>query len=337
MKRLRIAIVGVGHIGSQHAKHASTLGSLVAVCDIKQDRARQIAEQFGCSAYFSIDELLSKEKDLDLVAVCTPNGLHAEHSIKALKAGCNVLCEKPMAISVHDCEQMIHTAEETNRRLFIVKQNRFNPPVKAVKKVVDEGKLGKILSVQVNCFWNRNPEYYQGSDWRGTRNLDGGTLFTQYSHFIDLLYWFVGDVEDVRAYTENYLHKGVVEFEDTGVVVLRFTSGALGTIHFTINSYGKNMEGSVTLFGEQGTVKIGGQYLNHLEYQSIAGYEIPGLPPGNPPNVYGKNTGSMSNHDKVYENVIDVLVHGGSIATDLLDGLKTVQIIEKIYRAAMRK
>ncbi len=242
-----------------------------------------------------------------------------------------------MAITVHDCERMIHTAEETNRRLFIVKQNRFNPPVKAVKKVIDEGKLGKILSVQVNCFWNRNREYYLGSDWRGTRALDGGTLFTQYSHFIDLLYWFVGDVEEVRAYTENYLHEGVVEFEDTGVVVLRFINGALGTIHFTINSYGKNMEGSVTLFAEKGTVKIGGQYLNLLEYQSIEGYEITGLAPGNPPNVYGKNTGSMSNHDKVYENVIDVLVHGGSIATDLLDGLKTVQIIERIYKATLKR
>jgi UDP-N-acetyl-2-amino-2-deoxyglucuronate dehydrogenase len=337
MNKLRIAVVGVGHIGCQHAKHANTLGSLVAVCDVKQDRVKSIAEQYHCKAYFSLEELLAGEEHLDLIAICTPNGLHAQHSIKALKAGCNVLCEKPMATTVHDCERMIHTAEETNRRLFIVKQNRFNPPVKAVKKIIDEGKLGKILSVQVNCFWNRNQEYYKSSDWRGTLTMDGGTLFTQYSHFIDLLYWFVGDVEEVRAYTTNYLHKGVVEFEDTGVVSLCFTNGALGTIHFTINSFGKNMEGSITLFAEKGTVKIGGQYLNVLEYQSIADYEITGLSPGNPPNVYGKNTGSMSNHDKVYENVIEVLIHGGSIATDLLDGLKTVQIIEKIYKAAVKK
>jgi len=336
MKKLNIAVVGVGHIGSQHAKHASSLGNLVAVCDVKQDRARTIAAQYQCKSFFSLDELLAGEKNLDLVAVCTPNGLHAEHSIKALKAGCNVLCEKPMATSVRDCERMIHTAEETNKRLFIVKQNRFNPPVKALKKVIDEGKLGKILNVQVNCFWNRNREYYTGSDWRGKLAMDGGTLFTQYSHFIDLLYWFVGDVEEVRAFTENYLHKGVVEFEDTGVVVLKFANGALGTINFTIDSFGKNMEGSITLFGEKGTVKVGGQYLNLLEYQSIDGYEITGLEPGNPPNTYGANKGSMSNHDKVYQNVIDVLVHGGSIATDLLDGLKTVQIIEKIYKAAVK-
>ncbi len=334
MKKLSIAIVGVGHIGSQHAKHAKNLGELVAVCDIKETRAKMIAEQYDCKAYFSLDELLASEKPLDLVAICTPNGLHADHSIKALKAGCNVLCEKPMATRVRDCERMIHTAEETNRRLFIVKQNRFNPPVKAVKKAIDEGKLGRILAVQVNCFWNRNREYYTGSDWRGTLKMDGGTLFTQYSHFIDLLYWFVGDVEEARTFTDNYLHQDIVEFEDTGVVALKFTNGALGTIHFTINSYGRNMEGSVTLFGEKGTVKIGGQYLNILEYQSIEKYTIKGLEPGNPPNVYGKSIGSMSNHNKVYENVIDVLMHGGSITTDLLDGLKTVQIIEKIYKAA---
>jgi UDP-N-acetyl-2-amino-2-deoxyglucuronate dehydrogenase len=334
MKKLNIAVVGVGHIGSQHAKHASNVGNLVAVCDIKKDKARAAAEMYKCSAYFSIDDLLTNEKNLDLVAICTPNGLHAEHSMKALRAGCNVLCEKPMATTVHDCERMIHTAEETNRRLFIVKQNRFNPPVKALKKVIEEGKLGKILSVQVNCFWNRTREYYAGSDWRGKLQMDGGTLFTQYSHFIDLLYWLVGDVDEVRAFTQNYLHKDVVEFEDTGSAILKFVNGAIGTINFTINSYGKNMEGSITLFGEKGTVKVGGQYLNLLEYQSIEGYEIAGLEPGNPPNTYGTNKGSMSNHDKVYLNVIDVLVHGGSIATDLLDGLKTVQIIERIYKAA---
>jgi len=336
MGKLAFAVVGVGHIGSQHAKHASAFGHLVAVCDIKKDRAEAIARQYNCNSYLSLDELLSNEKQLDLIAICTPNGLHAEHTIKALKAGCNVLCEKPMATCVRDCERMIHTAEETNKRLFIVKQNRFNPPIKALKKVVDEGRLGTILNVQVNCFWNRNQEYYRSSDWRGKLKMDGGTLFTQYSHFIDLLYWLVGDVEEVRAFTDNFLHKGVIEFEDTGVVVLKFTTGVLGTIHFTINSYGRNMEGSITLFGEKGTVKVGGQYLNILEYQAIEGYEITGLEQGNPPNVYGAAKGSMSNHDKVYENVIDVLMHGGSIATDLLDGLKTVQIIEKIYKAAAK-
>ncbi len=337
MKNLRIAVIGVGHIGTQHARHASAAGDLIAVCDSKHDRADVIATQYKCHAYYSLTDLLTAEPDLDLVSVCTPNGLHAEHTIAALKKGCNVLCEKPMATTVRDCEHMIHTAEETNHRLFIVKQNRFNPPVAALKQTIAEGRLGKIINVQVNCFWNRNQDYYRESDWRGTLDLDGGTLFTQYSHFIDLLYWMVGDVDDVKVYTHNFLHHDTVEFEDTGVAILSFASGALGAINFTINSYGKNMEGSLTLFGEKGTVKIGGQYLNVLEYQNIEGYTIPSLPPGNPPNTYGKALGSMSNHDKVYQNIVDVLVHGGRIATDMLDGLKTVQIIEKIYKAAGRK
>jgi UDP-N-acetyl-2-amino-2-deoxyglucuronate dehydrogenase len=337
MKKLRIAVLGVGHIGSQHARHAKAIGELVAVCDIKHDRADAIAQQYSCTAYYSLDELLRGEKTLDLLSVCTPNGLHAEHTIAALKAGCNVLCEKPMATTVRDCEEMIHTAEETNRRLFIVKQNRFNPPVAALKQAIETGKLGKIIDIQVNCFWNRNQEYYRDSDWRGTLDLDGGTLFTQYSHFIDLIYWLVGDVDEVKVYTQNYLHPDTVQFEDTGVVALSFVCGAIGTVNFTIDSFGKNMEGSLTIFGEKGTVKVGGQYLNILEYQNIQDYTIPNLPPGNPPNTYGKNLGSMSNHDKVYQNIVDVLLHGGRITTDMLDGLKTVQIIEKIYRASGRK
>jgi predicted dehydrogenase len=205
--------------------------------------------------------------------------------------------------------------------------------VAAVKKLISEKKLGKIYSVQLNCFWNRNNEYYQDS-WKGTNDLDGGTLFTQFSHFIDLLYWMIGDVRKVYALTENFAHKGVIEFEDTGVVAMQFVNGVLGTIHYTVNAYNKNMEGSITIFAEKGTVKIGGQYLNELEYQSIEGLEIKDLPAGNRPNNYGNYVGSMSNHDKVYENLIDVLQNGAAITTNLFEGLKTVEIIDKIYQSA---
>ena len=232
--------------------------------------ATALAEKYKVSAFESLEEMLSANPDLDVVSVCTPNGLHAEHSIQALKAGKHVLCEKPMAISVKDCSAMIHAAERANKRLFIVKQNRFNPPVVAVKDLIDQGKLGKIYSVQLNCFWNRNAEYYKNS-WKGTKDLDGGTLYTQFSHFIDLLYWFLGDVESVDAFTGNFDHQGLIEFEDTGVVILKFLTGAIGTINYTVNAYKKNMEGSLTIFAEKGTVKIGGQYLNELEYQSLEG------------------------------------------------------------------
>src|SRR5947207_11099086 len=175
-----------------------------------------------------------------------------------------------MALSVQDCGEMIKEAERANRRLFIVKQNRFNPPVEAVKKAIDEGRLGKVYSIQLSCFWNRNNEYYDNS-WKGTLNMDGGTLFTQFSHFIDLLYWMIGDIKTVQAFTSNFHHQGEIEFEDTGVVALQFYNGAIGTINYTVNSFKKNMEGSLTIFGEKGTVKIGGQYLNELEYKSIDG------------------------------------------------------------------
>ena len=331
MEKLRFALVGCGRIGQRHAEHIANYGELKAVCDIDYDKAKLLGEKYKAVAYKDINDLLSKQDDIDVVSVCTPNGLHAEHSIKALRAGLHVLCEKPMCINVPDCGQMIQEAERANRRLFIVKQNRFNPPVAAVKKLIDEDKLGKIYSVQLNCFWNRNSEYFMSSDWKGTKALDGGTLYTQFSHFVDLLYYLIGDVKKVFAFADNFTHQNEVEFEDAGVVALKFYNGALGTINFTVNSFAKNMEGSLTIFAEKGTVKIGGQYLNELEYQSLEGFKIEGLPEGNPPNNYGKYIGSMSNHDKVYQNVVDVLTNGGVIATNGFEGLKTVEIIDKIY------
>jgi UDP-N-acetyl-2-amino-2-deoxyglucuronate dehydrogenase len=330
--KIRFALVGCGRIGERHAEHIHHQGILAAVCDVDQHRADKLSKAYGSPAFRSLDEML-KAASVDVVSICTPNGLHAEQTIQSLKAGLHVVCEKPMALSVQDCGEMIKAAENANRRLFIVKQNRFNPPVAAVKKAIDDGKLGRIFSVQLNCYWNRNAEYYKNS-WKGTRAMDGGSLFTQFSHFIDLLYWMVGDVRRVQAFTHNYAHQGIIDFEDTGVVNLEFYNGALGNIHFTINSFEKNMEGSLTLFCEKGTVKIGGQYLNELEYQHIGGYQIKDLPPGNPPNNYGKYQGSMSNHDKVYQNVIEVLSHQGVIATNGFEGLKTVEIIDRIYTAA---
>jgi predicted dehydrogenase len=311
------------------------VGTLVATCDILPERAMTLAAPYGAAAYTTVELMLESEEEIDVVSVCTPNGLHAQHSVAALNSGRHVLCEKPMAISVADCGSMIQAAERANRMLFIVKQNRFNPPVVAVKRLIDDGSLGTIYSVQLNCFWNRNADYYQDT-WKGTRDLDGGLLYTQFSHFIDLLYWMVGDVKDAHAMLDNFGHRGIIEFEDTGVAVVRFYNGVLGSIHFTTNSYQQNMEGSLTIFAEKGTVKIGGQYLNELEYQKIEGAPVIDLPPGNPANSYGHYQGSMSNHDLVYENVSDVLSGNGIIATNGYEGLKTVEIIDKIYSAARR-
>lgn len=330
---LKFAIVGCGRIAQRHAEHISKKAQLTAVCDIVPEKADALAKLYNAKAYYSLTDLLSALDTFDVLAVCSPNGLHAEHSIDALQSGVHVVCEKPMALTVYDCGRMIQAAEKNNCRLFAIKQNRYNPPVAAVKQLIEEGKLGKINSIQLSCFWNRNEAYYANS-WKGTKMMDGGTLFTQFSHFIDLLYWMLGDVMEVKSMTGNYEHSNVIEFEDTGVVILRFANGAIGTVNYTVNSYNKNMEGSLTIFAEKGTVKIGGQYLNELEYQQIEGMKIENLPEGNKPNNYGTYFGSMSNHDLVYDNVINVLEKGGSITTSAFEGLKTVEIIEKIYASA---
>jgi len=330
---INFAIVGCGRIAQRHAEHISQRGKLIAVCDVVAEKANAMAESYGAIAYTDYAEMLKNETTIDVVAVCSPNGLHSIHSIEALKAGYHVLCEKPMGLTVQECGDMIQAAERANKRLFAIKQNRYNPPVAAVKEVIDSGKLGKVMSIQLSCFWNRNTDYYANS-WKGTKDLDGGTLFTQFSHFVDLLYWLIGDVDEVAAMMGNFAHQGIIEFEDTGVVILKFTNGAIGTINYTVNSFQKNMEGSLTIFGEKGTVKIGGQYLNELEYQNIEDYKIENLPEGNKANNYGNYTGSMSNHDKVYDNLIEVLTHNAAITTSSYEGMKTVEIIQKIYKAA---
>lgn len=332
---IRFGIIGCGRIAQRHAQHIANNGQLVATCDIIPEKAQYLAYQYQAQAFNNLEQFLSANHGkIDVISVCSPNGLHAEHSIAALRAGYHVLCEKPMAITVEDCGRMINEAERANKRLFIVKQNRFNPPIEALKQAIEENRLGKIYSVQLSCFWNRNEKYYSESDWKGTSSMDGGTLFTQFSHFIDLLYWLIGDIKKVYPIVRNFAHQEIIDFEDTGVVAVEFYNGAIGTINYTVNSYKKNMEGSITLFGEKGTVKVGGQYLNELEYQNIEGYTIDNLRESGKPNDYGDYQGSMSNHDKVYENLVAVLTHHGIIATNGFEGLKTVEIIDKIYSSA---
>ncbi|MES2890632.1 MAG: Gfo/Idh/MocA family oxidoreductase [Bacteroidota bacterium] len=323
------AIIGCGRISNRHAEQISKVGNVKAVCDIIPGSANILAQQFDATPYYSIDALLSAEHEIDVVSICTPNGLHATHAIKALKAGMHVLCEKPLCINVADGEAMIAAALENEKNLFVVKQNRYNPPVIYLKDLIEKKLLGKIFSFQVNCFWNRPTAYYQ--DWKGKKEMDGGTLFTQFSHFIDLVYWLLGDVKLVQKNTANFAHP-TIEFEDTGTVLLTMQSGAIGSINYTVNSYQKNMEGSITVFGEHGTVKIGGQYLNELEYFEVKDLGVPQLPKGNIANAYGFYQGSMSNHDKVYENLVQVLEDPTHQFASAADGLKTVEIIERIYR-----
>lgn len=327
-----LAIIGCGRIGTRHAEQVKKTGKLLAVCDIIEERAASLAAFYGVNYYLSAEEMLANEPGLTIAAVCTPNGLHAKHSILCLDAGLHVLCEKPLAITVADGQKMIAAALRNNKKLLVVKQNRYNPPVIALKDLLVNGTLGKIFSFQVNCFWNRPPEYYQDS-WKGSKKMDGGTLFTQFSHFIDLLYWLLGDVKEVKAIVSNFGHP-MIEIDDSGVVLFDMLSGATGTMNYTVNSFQQNMEGSFSVFGEKGTVKIGGQYLNELEYQCIKDREKIILTQGNTANNYGFYRGSMSNHDKIYENLMNAIYVPGHDFASAEDGLKTIDIIEKIYRAA---
>ncbi len=330
MDKIRFGIIGCGRIAQRHAKHIKSFGELVSAYDEKANRAQALVGQFGGTAFDSYEEFIVNSH-ADVIAVCSPNGLHAKHSIDCLNAGYNVICEKPMAIRSEDCQRMIEVSQQSGKKLFVVKQNRYNPAISALKGKVDAGDLGEILSVQLNCFWNRNDKYYQDSDWKGSQQMDGGTLFTQFSHFVDLLYWMLGDIEEVQGYKQNSLHQGIIDFEDSGVLSMKFKNGVIGTVNYTVNSFDKNMEGSITLFGTKGTVKVGGQYLNNLDYQEWEGEPIGALEEGNPANEYGDYQGSMSNHDKVYSNVVDVLLNGGKIATTGEEGKKVVEMIEQMY------
>ncbi len=325
---VRFAIIGCGRIAKRHADQIIKIGKLVAVCDINIEKCTDFAGNYDATPYYNLQNLLDKETELSVISICTPNGLHALQSIMALNKGINVLCEKPLCISVKDGEEMIEAANNAQKKLFVVKQNRYNPPIIFLKNLIEQKRLGKIYSFQINCFWNRPSEYYK--DWKGTKDLDGGTLFTQFSHFIDLMYWMLGEVETVESISQNFAHP-TIQFEDSGVVLFKMKSNAIGTLNYTVNSFAENMEGSFTVIGENGTVKVGGQYLNELEYCNVQNVEVPTLPKGNSANVYGFYQGSMSNHEKVYENLVQALQNPAHDFASGIEGLKTVEIIEKIY------
>jgi len=329
---INFAIIGFGRIGARHAQriHENPTARLVAVCDQKNTRLSEVSSLYDVDPYSNYQNMLQRD-DIDVVCVCTPNGLHAEMAIAAAQAGKHILCEKPMAIHAAEGKQMIETAETHGVHLFVVKQNRYNPPIAKVKEILSQGILGRIFMLVINVYWNRNDDYYDDSDWKGTKALDGGTLYTQMSHFIDLMLWFGGEVEHLDIVgTQRQHHQ--IEFEDNGVILTKFTNGAIGSFNYTVCAEQQNMEGSITIIAEKGTVKVGGQYLNTLEYEAIRDYKIPDLEASRPANDYGKYRGSMSNHDKVIQNVIDVLLNNQQPHVTALEALKTVEFIETCYQ-----
>jgi len=331
---IRFAIVGFGHIGKRHAEHILNNKDcrLVAVCDNDPSMASQVPE--GTAFYAAIEALL-EDAEVDVVCICTPNYLHCPQAVQAMKAGYHVVVEKPMAMSVAECDTMIAASKASGKHIFAVKQNRYNPPVAAVKELVQSGRLGRIYMIQVNCFWNRGDQYYAQSDWRGRKDKDGGCLFTQFSHFVDILYYLNGDITCAAGRIANFAHRHNTEFEDSGSFVMEAANGSIINFNFSTCAYEKNMEGSITVMAENGTLKIGGQYLNTLEYQCLSGEELPQINIVAKENDYGLYKGSMSNHDKVIGNVVDVLEHGMQIMTGAEEGKAVVGIIERMYASVL--
>jgi UDP-N-acetyl-2-amino-2-deoxyglucuronate dehydrogenase len=334
-KKVRFAVVGCGHIGKRHAEMIvrNDEAELVALIDVKDKSVLKI-DHFDVPFFDSLDSFLSASLDVDVVNIATPNGFHAEQALACLEARRHVVVEKPIALNKLDAEKLIFKALHVHRHVFAVMQNRYSPPSQWVKQIVESGKLGKIFMVQLNCFWNRDGRYYVDGSWHGKKDLDGGTLYTQFSHFIDILYWLFGDIENIQSRIRDFNHSDLTDFEDSGLVTFDFVNGGIGCINFSTAVWNQNMESSMTIVAENGSIKIGGQYMNEVEYCHIKDYDMPILPPTNPGNDYGAYKGSAQNHNFIIANVIDVLRGRDSITTNALEGLKVVEIIEKIYQSS---
>ncbi|MGI8497796.1 MAG: Gfo/Idh/MocA family protein [Gemmatimonadaceae bacterium] len=329
----RMVLVGCGRISERHMEaieHNPGL-ELVAVCDETPERARVAGERVSVPAFTSFSAMLA-ETDADAAVICTPSGLHPRHGIMAAQRGLHVICEKPMATRLEEADALVRACDESGVHLFVVKQNRLNPGIELLKRAVEKGRFGRIYLANTTVRWNRPQSYYDSAPWRGTWEFDGGAFMNQASHYVDMIQWLMGPVESVSAKTATLGRR--IESEDTGVVLLRFRNGALGTIEVTMLTYPRNMEGSVTILGERGSVKVGGTALNRIEHWEFAEYddddreaEAQRAAP-NPLSVYG------SGHRPYYENVVKVLRGEATPGTDGREGRKSLELILGIYESA---
>ncbi|MES2780072.1 MAG: Gfo/Idh/MocA family oxidoreductase [Bacteroidota bacterium] len=330
--KIKFAVVGCGHIGKRHAEmiERNEESELVALIDTK-DKTLLGIEKYNIPFFNSLEDFLDSGIECDVVNIASPNGFHAEQSLKCLDSKKHIVVEKPMALRKQDAEKVIFKALHVHKHVFAVMQNRYSPPSVWIKDLIGSGKLGKIFMVQLNCYWNRDERYYKADNWHGKKELDGGTLFTQFSHFIDIMYWLFGDIQNIQAKFNDFNHEALTDFEDSGFVSFDFVNGGMGCLNYSTSVWNQNLESSMTIIGEFGSVKIGGQYMNEVEYCHVKDYEMPDLAPTNPGNDYGAYKGSAANHHYVIENVVDVLKGRAQITTNALEGLKVVDIIESIY------
>ena len=331
-RKLRFALVGCGRISANHfealERHRER-AELVAVCDTRAGALAAAVERTGATGFATLSELLAAS-DADIVTQATPSGLHPQQAIEVARAGRHVLSEKPMATKWDEGMAMVRVCREARVKLFVVKQNRLNPTMQLLKQAVDSGRFGRIVMVNVNVFWTRPQSYYDDAPWRGRWDLDGGAFMNQASHYVDMVDWLVGPVDNVHAYTATLARD--IEAEDTGVMSLRLRSGALASINVTMLAQGRNFEGSITLLGERGTVRIGGVAVNEIQHWQFdeALPEDDAVRAANyaPPSVYGHG------HPLYYANVIDTLQGRAHAEVDGYEGLRSLEVVIAAYRSA---
>lgn len=317
----QFAIIGCGNISGRHAENIARVGRLSAVCDIVPERADSMAAKYNAKAYYSIDELLLRENEVEIISVCTPNGLHAEHIIKSLQAGKDVLTEKPLCLTKAAAWQIIETEKLCRRKLYVVKSARYNPILKELKKIVTHNGLGKLYSFHLNCIWNRPDKYY--TDWKGKVFPDGGTLYNQFSHYIDIMLWLFGEMKEAKGFMKNAAHQSSIEFEDTGAAAFLMNNNMIGSIHWSVNAFQKNHEIGLSITAEKGTIKIGGEYLNEVQYVNTS----------SPISLLSFSKDALKSHKLLYDHLTESSSNNENSFPDAFDGLRTVETIEKIYKA----
>ncbi|OGV36480.1 MAG: oxidoreductase [Lentisphaerae bacterium GWF2_45_14] len=332
MKKIRIALAGCGRISQNHFESFKELKGkyeLAAVCDIVKDRADSASQKYGGKVFYDYSEML-KYGEFDVVTIATPSGIHPDLGIMAAAAGKHVVTEKPMAVDLKKADDLIDACDKYGVKLFVVKQNRLNATMALLKKAVDKKRFGRIYAMHVNVLWQRPQSYYDLAPWRGTSTLDGGSFMNQASHYVDSLLWLGGDIVEVEAFTATLERK--IEMEDTGSAIFKFKSGAIGSMNVTMLTYPKNLEGSVMILGERGTVKVGGTSINHIDHWEFSDYDdddkLVESSNYQPPNVYGFG------HSPYYENVFSVLEGKDKPGTDGREGRKSLELILAIYKSA---
>ena len=331
-KIINFALIGYGRIGKKHAKiiQKNERCNLAAIVDINNNL--RSSDKISSTTYFnSLKDLFKSNVEIDVAVIATPNNLHSSNSLECLSNNCHIVVEKPMALTKIEAEKIIRKSNEVKKNVFVVMQNRFSPPLSWIKKILDKKILGKIYLVQLSCFWNRDNRYYKNHDWHGKKDLDGGTLFTQFSHYIDLLYWLFGDITNIVSKLKNFNHNETIEFEDSGFITFDFKNGGSGAMNYSTSVAGENFESSLSVIAQNGTIKIGGQYMDKLEYCNIKEFDPSESLYLNSDETVQTYKGSSQNHYYIYENVINVLNNNIEIKTGAFDGMKVTEIIEKIY------